>query len=337
MKKLLVLIALMFLPLFAAAEDVQTLLAPDGTLYTVDVKEEPATPKSEAGVRLVLTTRRGSDVMREVVPATLAAGAHANAALAYDAQSGILYIFWLHHTGMLQNRLMFASVDSKGVWSDATTFGQPFDYRENLSIVVTRDVMTENGKSEPGITVHASWWEMDTHTGNEGAKYAILALENGKVAEINYLDLEQFLPSGKSSHVPTMTAAELAVLRQPVISVSSKQDSVLVTFGDIERERMHRVRVSPFKPPVADGRIRIPVGKQEGETGAPRFNAASNGSMSAIQGDHDRLAFYVRDDKKVHYVLLRDGSWSAAREIALDGELSAAAAIDAIRRLVNEQ
>lgn len=336
MKKLLVLIALMFLPLFAAAADVQTLLAPDGTLYTVDLKEEAATQKSDAAIRLRLTTRRGTDVIREVVPATMVAGAHADATLAYDAQSGILYIFWLHHTGMLQNKLMFASVDSEGVWSEATTFGQPFDYRENLSIAVTRDVFTENGK-EPGITVHASWWEMDTHTGKEGAKYAILALENGKVAAISYLDLDQFLPSGKSDHVPTMTAEELTVLRQPVISVSSKQDSVLVTFGDIKRERLHRVRVSPFRPPVADGRIRIPVGKREGETGAPRFAAASNSNMSAIQGDHDRLAFYVSDDQKVRYVLLRDGAWSNAREIALDGQLSAAAAIDAIRRLVNEQ
>jgi hypothetical protein len=337
MKKLLVLAALLLMPLFAAADDVKTLLAPNGTLYTVEMEEEAATEKTESALRLVLTTRRGSNVTREVVPATYADGAHANATLAYDAHSGILYIFWLHHTGTLQNKLMFASVDAEGIWSEATTFGQPFDYRENLSIAVTRDVVTSEGTVETGITVHATWWEMDTHDGEESAKYAILALENGKVAEINYLDLGQFITAANGAQKPALTTEELAVLRQPVISLSSKQDSVLVTFGDIERERLHRVRVSAFKPPKSDGRIRIPVGKREGGTGAPRFGAAAHSTMGAVQGDHDRLAFYVRDEQKIHYVLLRGGEWSESREIALDGQLTAADAIDAIRRLVNEQ
>ncbi len=337
MKKLLVLVALILTPLFAAAEDVQTLLAPNGTLYTVEMKEEAATEKTEAALRLVLTTRRGTEVTREVVPATYAAGAHANATLAYDAQSGVLYIFWLHYKGTLENRLLFSSVDAEGVWSEATTFGDPFDYRENLSIAVTRDVITSEGDVQTGITVHAAWWEMDTHSGDKGAKYAILALENGKVAEINYLDLSEFIPAPNGAHTPSLTTEELAVLRKPVMSLSSKQDSVLLTFGDIARERLHRVRVSAFKPPKADGRIRIPVGKREGGAGAPRFGAAANSTMGAVQGDHDRLAFYVRDEQKVHYVLLREGEWSESREIALDGQLTAAAAIDAIRRLVNEQ
>lgn len=337
MKKLLVLVALFVMPLCAAAADVQTLLVPNGTLYTIETKEEAATEKTEGGLRLVLTTRRGSEVTREVVPATYATGAHANATLAYDPPSGVLYVFWLHYKGSLENRLLFSSVDADGVWSEATTFGDPFDYRENLSIAVTRDVLTTDGNVQSGITVHAAWWEMDTHSGNEGARYAILALENGKVAEINFLDLDQFLTAPKGAHTPSLTKQELAVLRQPVMSLSSKQDSVILTFGNIERERLHRVRVSVIKPPKADGRIRIPVGRSDGDTGAPRFGVAANSTMGAVQGDHDRLAFYVRDEKRVHYVLLRDGKWSESREIALDGQLTATAAIDAIRRLVNEQ
>lgn len=336
MKKLIVLVALLVLPLLASAQDAENLLIPDGTLYTIRQSDQPlgGRVRSEATAYLVLTTRRGDEVTSAPVPATLTAGVHSNPAMAYDAEAGMLYVFWLRYTGFVESELLFASINSSGMWSQPTAFGQQFDYRENLRIAVTRKVVGENDRLQPGVTVHASWWETDTHTGNESAKYAILAIENGHV-EVTTLDLAQFVSTGAQAP-GDLTKDEQAVLRYPVLQSSAKQESVLVTFGDTTTRTLHRVRVYPVKPPVANGRIRIPVGRAEGDLGAPKFDKAANSTLNAISGDTDRMAFYVRDGGKLHYVLLRDGAWSSARSITLDEQISASAAVDAIRRLVNE-
>jgi hypothetical protein len=335
MKRLLLVAALLLLPLFAGAQDADNLLVPDGTLYMIRQSDQPLA-RSEATTYLVLTSRRGDEIHTEPVPATLTSGVHSNPAMAYDSEAGMLYIFWLRHTALLDSELLFASIDSNGVWSDVTAFGKPFDYRENLRIAVTRKVVTEGDKLQPGITVHATWWETDTHTGTESAKYAILGIESGRVTEVSYLDLSEFAQPAEGAESASLTKDELAVLRYPVLQASAKQESVLVTFGDMTTLQLNRVRVYPVRPPAANGRIRIPVGRSEGSVKAPHFDKAANSTVSAVSGDNDRLAFYVRDGEKLHYVLLRNGEWSRSRSITLDDQISAPAAVDAIRRLVNE-
>ena len=335
MKKFLLVAALLLLPLFAGAQDADNLLVPDGTLYTIRQADQPIRGNA-AATYLVLTTRRGDEIRTEPVPATLSSGVHSNPAMAYDAEAGMLYVFWLRHTGLLESELLFASIDSEGVWSEATAFGQPFDYREHLRIAVTRKVVTNGDKLQPGITVHATWWETDTHTGNESAKYAVLGIENGRVAEVSYLDLSEFVSEVANDARPDLNADELAILRYPVMQASQKQESVLLTFGSMTTRQLHRVRVYPVRPPVSNGRIRIPVGRSEGAADAPRFDKAANSTVESISGDNDRLAFYVREGGKLHYVLLRDGVWSRSRSIVLDEQITASTAVDAIRRLVNE-
>jgi hypothetical protein len=334
MKKLLVLAALLVLPLFASAQDVETLLVPDGTLYSIHQSEQPlGRIRNEATTYLVLTTRRGDEITSAPVPATLTSGVHSNPAMAYDAESHMLYVFWLRYTGLVESELLFASINENGMWSQPTAFAQQFDYRENLRVAVTRKVVGDGDKLQAGVTVHAAWWETDTHTGHESARYALLGIENGKV-EVNLLDLEQFVPVQNAEG--ELTPDEQAILRYPVLQTSQKQESVLITFGDTDTRRLHRVRVYPVKPPVTNGRIRIPVGRSDGDIGAPKFDRAAHSTVNAISGDTDRMAFYVRDSSKLHYVLLRDGVWTNAKSITLDDQITASAAVDAIRRLVNE-
>ena len=334
MKKLLVLAALLVLPLFASAQEVENLLVPDGTLYSIRQSDQPLGRfRNEATTYLVLTTRRGDEITSAPVPATLTSGVHSNPAMAYDAEAGMLYVFWLRYTGLVECELLFASIDSNGMWSQPTAFAQQFDYRENLRIAVTRKIVGDGDKLQPGITVHATWWETDTHTGNESAKYALLGIEGGKV-EVTFLDLDAFATTPAAEG--DLTEQELAVLRYPVLQSSQKQESVLVTFGNTETRRLHRVRVYPVKPPVTNGRIRIPVGRAEGDIGAPKFDKAAHNTVNAISGDTDRMAFYVNDGGKMHYVLLRDGVWTNAKSITLDQQITASAAVDAIRRLVND-
>ena len=332
MKKFFAVAALLVFPLFASAQG-DALLTATGDFYTI---EEQSAYSADAGnthgsVQLLLTIRRGTEIERQIVPGTLTPGVHSNPALAYDSESGVLYIFWLRHITMLESHLYFTSIDKDGNWSEATQFGQPFDYRENLRIAVTRKVVTEGDKLAGGITVHATWWETDTHTGNESAQYAAIAIENGKV-EVNFLDLAAFVGNQKT----TLSKEELSVLRHPIIVASAKQESVLLTFGDFGTGRLNRVRIYPVRPPASNGRIRIPVGRGDGSVGAPRFNVAANSNMNAVVGENDNMAFYVREGAKLNYVVLREGKWCDSRSIVLDDQISAPAAVDAIRRLVNE-
>ena len=48
----------------------------------------------------------GEEVKREIVPATREKGAHFNPTIAYDAQTGMLFAFWIHNSSMLVNQLM---------------------------------------------------------------------------------------------------------------------------------------------------------------------------------------------------------------------------------------
>lgn len=335
MKKLLVVAALVLFPLFASAQG-ETLLTPDGTLYTIQ-EQTVFAAESAANTEsaLLLSVRHGGDISRKLVPGTSTGGRNSDAAMAFDSESGVLYIFWLRYTGMLESKLLFTSIDRDGYWGEVTEFGQPFDYRENLRIAVTRKVLGHADRLESGITVHATWWETDTHDGSESAQYAAIAIENGKV-EVNFLPLTPFLEDSKTLGTAT-PREDLGALRHPVLFASPRQESVLLTFGDPATKRLNRVRIYPVRPPKSDGRIRIPVGRGEGGVGAPRFSVTANSSVNALQGnDNDNLAFYVRENSTLRYVVLRNGEWTDTRTIALDEQVTAPAAVDAIRRLVNE-
>lgn len=330
MRRLLFALCLLALPLFAAAQPREALLTPDGTLFTV----ETVVANAEAGsssAHLLLRSQRGSEVVQEVVPATLSEDAHLEPTIAYDAESKTLFVFWLRHVGIMSSQLMFACRDANGTWSPAETFGRHFDYRENLRIAVTRKVAEQDGTLSTGVSVHLVWWEFNSDDAGESAQYAMLTIENGRVAGRETLNLAEFIPSAEAP----AEEVDRSVLKQPHLFASPAQDSVLVVFGDFDTNRVHQVRVRPTAV-VANGRLRVPVGRGETSTGGPKFRVASDSRVEGIAGSGDRLAFYTRDNDKVSYVILKDGVWSEANTIALDQQISSSAAVDALRRLVNE-
>src|SRR6185295_456990 len=108
----------------------------------------------------------GDEVTREVTPATtLDRGSNYNAAITYDAQSGIVSVFWIHNDSMLSNQLMFTSREADGSWAPATSFGAWGDHRKNLRLAVTRRYEDEDGILHSGVSVHLTWWELNTTTG----------------------------------------------------------------------------------------------------------------------------------------------------------------------------
>jgi hypothetical protein len=335
MKKLLILAVLLLMPLAAGARENEPLLTRDGALFSVQTQQSSETPDVEtlATQYLVLETRRGADIQRQMIPATNSKGAHGSAALAYDAESKTLFVFWLHDTGTTASELLFASLDSSGVWSEATAFGMPYNVRENLRIAVTSKVLDKGeGKLVPGLSVHAAWWEFDSQRvdGSWSAQYALLAIQNGKVAEIDFFDLNGLI-HGYGEGVGDVTTP--SVLRHPQLFPAATQDSMLVIYGDLATNTIHQARIFPIK---GNGRLRVPVGRREsGAVSAPSMSLSSNASVGSAYGDTDRMAFYAREGNALHYSILRDNAWSDTQTITLDAQITAPAAVEAIRRLLD--
>lgn len=334
MRKLLLSLCLLLLPVFATAKDREALLTPDGTLFTI----EDVVTNAEANVaaaHLVLRSQRGTEVVREIVPATLEKGAHIEPAIAYDSESKTLFVFWLRQVGLMSSQLMLACRDANGTWSDAAEFGEQFDFRSNLRIAVTRKVLETDGtlSATPAVSVHLVWWEFDTETGDEAAQYAMLGIENGRVGSLDHLDLASFSADAAGEALPE--GADRSVLEQPLLFASPQQDSVLVVFGETAKDELHQVRVRPTKV-VSDGRLRVPVGRHERSSKAPLLRAAADSRVEGIYGENASLALYTRDAARLQYVIMQNGAWSEPRSIALDEQITSSAAVDALRRLLNE-
>ena len=333
MKKLLVILGLVALPLFAAAADApEVLLTSAGELFSISSEAPPEGSTTQATVHLVLTERRDGEVIREIVPATLERGQHVSPLLGYDDESGTLFVFWIKHLGSHWNELLFATRDSAGTWSTAMEIGSPYNYRENLRVAVTRKVAGANGHdSAPGLTLHATWWEFDTHTVRESAKYYMLSIENGRVLNVADLDLTQFVDQG----IVGPEDLDRSVLKYPMLTASSKQDSVLLTFGSYETRSFSQVRITPKMK--GEGRLRVPIGKRDGGFTGPRIAVQAGSTLEGVFNESNTLALYTADEGAVRYAIFKDGQWSETRSIVIDEHVSHSLAVGALRKMVAEQ
>lgn len=336
MKKLIVLLALLCLPLLASAQEGDTLLIPDGTLYTIHHERSVDNPDAKASsvAYLVLTARRGNEIVPEIIPATLHGGAHFNPAIAYDAETGMLFAFWIHNPEGGATQLMFASRNANGLWSDATAFGDYNDRRENLRIAVTRKYQDENGETRSGLTVHLAWWQFTFATHEKSAKYMMVTIQNGAVAGMESLDLTKFVAKPDKNAEET-AQVDLRVLMQPLLVSSATQDSVVLLYGDLETATLNSVHIRPKI--ASNGRLRVPGGRREAAPyHAPALTISEGDRVEGLYGDDDSMAFYTTSEGKLRYVLLRNGAWSEQHAIALDQQVTSGAAVDALRRLVTD-
>ena len=337
MKKLIVLLALVLVPLIAGAQEGNTLLIPDGTLYTIHHErsvDHPDVPASSVAY-LVLTSRRGDAIVPEVLPATLHGGAHFNPVIAYDAETGMLFAFWIHNPQGGATQLMFASRNAEGVWSSAASFGDWNDRRENLRIAVTRRFQDENGETRNGITVHLAWWQFNGETREKAAKYMMVTLQDGNVVGMEGLDLGKYVTKLDTPEPEGQQQVDYRVLTQPFLSASPTQDSVVLLFGDLETHTLNSVRIRPVTKVAGNGRLRVPGGKREaGPYQAPALMLSEGDHIEGVYGNDESIGIYTESEGKLRYVLLRNGKWTAQHTITLDRQVTAGTAVDALRRLV---
>lgn len=327
--RILSLVLVLLCSVSAWAGDSDTLLTADGALFTVETEVDD---QSGRGFRhLVLTARAGDEVERLEVPASRRGGDHSRPALAYDAESQSLFIFWQHAITPSATELVFCSFKD-GQWSEPTSIdANGFRLRRNLRIGITRSVETitaEGPSVSTGLTVHAVWWE---ERGNgELARYAMLTIDKGAVADVVLRDLGSFVPDANKNFDPAFANDD--VLTHPVLFESADRTSVDVLFGDTASRTLRRITLKP----ISDGRVRIPIGAKPRQLDVPNLHASSNSHVAAVASG-DRLAIYVQRESAIEYSIYSSGKWRQTRVISLGEKVSAHTAVDALRKMVESE
>jgi hypothetical protein len=344
-KRILVALALIVLPSLAMADatDRDFLLTPNGTLYTVEsVFTDQLTNVDTHSTRvLTFTVRNDEGTTTTIIPETLLGGSHTAPALAYDPASEALFVFWQRgiNNGMSSD-LVFCSYQ-KGKWSEATSVDSAnYHYSHNIQIGVTRkvDQIDEKGNhtSVAGLTVHAVWWEESGH--KEWARYAMLTIDNGSLTDIQIADLSLFTDVSRDLARPNDPDFNNEILRHPTLSESNTHDTVDIVFGDLISNNMHRVTIKPvvdFRTAGNGGRLRVPIGVKDTGIGAPHFRTEATARVEALSGDGNKVVLYTSGKDGVKYVSFSNGSWSPSRTLSVDDKVTADAAVDVLRRMVN--
>jgi hypothetical protein len=347
MKRLLIALAISCVAAGAFAQvgaDRDVLVTPDGIVYTL----EQQTPSDSSGVAatnvLQLSVQTGVETQRVLVPESLTAGFHSDGALAYDSSSKTLFLMWTHMPNGMSSELLLASYRD-GKWQRAISIdSHGYDNHLNLRLGITRRVsqLQKDGTyaDAPALILHALWWDSSAH--GEEAKYAMLPVENGAVAEgsIEIHSLEEFVSDTEEFNAvdPKFNAE---ILRHPGIVSSPMQSSVDIVFGDAQKNSIHKITLRP----TAEHRIHIPVGIGGGGPGTVKplniaapasFTADWQGRVTVIERG-DRLVFANATDKALSYITYSDGAWTDTKSIALSSKLPAEAALAAVDKMVSSQ
>lgn len=331
MKRFLLILALVLVPaaLFAQA-DRDVLLTPDGTLYTIESKEAV---EGDSNRSLQLTVTKNNKSATTTIPETLT-GTNWRPALTYESDSKTVFVFWIGQINGMSSRLLFTSYKD-GKWAPAVSIDdQPYTYRYNLRIAITRHVSTQQADGSfadaPALLVHAVWWE-DAGANRERARYALFTIENSRVTNYELHDLLGL------AQIPIMAYAvegdfNSEILRHPAILEGTS--SVDVIFGDTDRMSMNRITLKP----IADGRIHIPITVRGGRPFPPpqTFSANWTGRISTIGSGSD-LVLYNTTKDTTSYVMYSNEQWSEVRTLPLNANFSADAAVAALYRMLAAQ
>ncbi len=336
---LILLVALVPLAAFGDTADRDIVLTDDGTLYTV----ESTLAKDVAGLQtkservLTLTVQHGSDdPTTTVIPATTNGGWHVYPALAYDAPSKTLFVFWEAAFSTFQNtELDFCSYHDGSFNTAASLDSAHWAARENLRIAITRTSQQFNDDGTtaavPETTVHAVWWE--DNGGAEWARYAMITVDRGAAASIHVQDLGEFVNGAGS--VTAANGASLELLRHPSVTETRTHDSVDVLFGDMNFVTIRRVNI---RPTIQGGRLRVPTGRSGNNIPAPSANVKSSTPIDTlVNGDSVAMYYDGQKPNTIDYLMFANGTWSSVKTLALSDKLSHDSAVTALQKLITAQ
>jgi hypothetical protein len=339
---LVLLVAIVPFSAYAQSADSDILLTSGGVLYTIESefgeKLGINVPSSKVLSLHIQTAEKTESVL---VPASLTGGMHTNPALAYDNESGSLFVFWQKTPfPQLTSDLLFASYQN-GHWSDATLVNKAgFEIRRNLRLATTRYYLEREADGsatrKSGLIVHMVWW---AETGyGETAGYAMLRLENGLVGSIQTADLVDLLGANRepSRIDPVPVEFNREIFRHPSLAGTSTHDAVEITFADWDTNRFQNVTIRPI---TDEGVLDPPIGVWGGSFGPPRSFYRSVETTSRVtvlpSGDRGKILFHFRNGNAVEYLMVdtKTSTWTDVRTVALNEKVSEEMATEALRRL----
>jgi len=342
MKKLLFTIATVLFAASAFAQaDRDVLVAPNGTIYTIEASPVENSTKIKATIMLVLTTQSGDTITRIPVPASTTEGLHWRATLAYDTESQTLFVLWLHMPNPMSSELLLAAYQN-GHWQPAVSIDdRSYDLRYNLRIGITRRVsrLQQDGSyaDVPALILHAVWWD-DTGAG-EQARYALISIDKGAVSSVDVHDMAEFIDA---TDAPAKVGDDFNrdLLKHPAVLDGPSPNSVDVLFADSKTNLFHRVTLHP----ISEARIHIPVG-HHGTPAVPGFSAPEsfsapwNGSVTTLVSPHDRdkVLFCSTTESGVTYLVHSDAGWSDAKTLTTSATLTSDAAIAALVKMISTE
>jgi hypothetical protein len=329
----------------AASQEERSLLAPDGTLYSVrsgyasDLGLTDGSVNANDYVVAWSFRRQDGTVGQGVVPDTAGHSFKRNLQLAYDEPTGSLVLLWKEDFTVLN--VLRLGIFRSGTWTLANLLPNlGFAHAYNPQMLLSHQtVSTENADgttaSRTRTILSVIWWEEAQYV---QARYAPIFLDEvSDASDVQVYDLPTAV-GGAGGPTPTGDRSQGAYMC-PGLQLEGIGGAILATFADLSADRHYVVRVNfpsnlgkPGPDNVTWQRRRIPV-----------VGVASEGPISdSVPGGIDRVTTMIgasyhptvvwRTDGAVGFSRFDGSTWSSARTIPLDSSMT----YDRALRLVQE-
>jgi len=328
----------------ATSQEEKSLLAPDGTLYSVrsgyasDLGLADGSVNSNDYVVAWSFRRQDGSVGKGLVPDTAGHSLKRNIQLAYDEPTGSLVLLWKEDFTVLN--VLRLGIFKNGEWTLANLLPNlGFAHAYNPQMLLSHQtVSTQN--ADGSSVAHARtilsviWWEEAQYL---QARYAPIFLDEvSDASDVQVYDLPAVVGGGG----PTLTADRApGAYMYPALQLEGIGGALLASFTDLASDKHYVVRVTfpndlgkPGPDNVTWKRRRIPV---VGVT----FNGPISDSVppamdkvTTLIGASYRPTIVWRTDDAVGFSRFDGKTWSSARTIPLDNSMT----YDRALRLVQE-
>ena len=331
----------------ARAEE-KSLLAPDGTVYTVRSGTAADLAVSGAGIRpddnLIEWTSLAQDGKRAlgIIPNTTSHNPKLNLDLAFDEQSASLVLLWKEELSVLN--VLHLGVFRQGAWKQLDLLPNlGFAHAYNPRMLLSHQVvhwMDENGKDawKTRSLLSVIWWEESQYA---QARYAPIFLDEDTSAnDVPVYDLPSMVGGGgaPTSYDEVPPGAFL----YPSLQLEGPGGAILASFADLASKRQYVVRIA-FPTDLGTAgpgtrtslRRRIPVvGITMQGPVAMNLPSELSSPIFTIVGPTYNPTLIWSDGKSVKFIRydVASGKWSAPRAVAVTDEMS----VDKAMQLVQE-
>lgn len=300
----------------AGAQDVQTVLTPDSTLFTV-----------AAGNNVLEVTRRNGDTREtRAIPGTEDPAVETHPRLAYDTKNDMLFVVW-HRASDDGDAIVLSSLNAKNEWSEPMIVASGAGTRAGLQLVLSQVRGTDF--EEPDSTLlNLAWWTLG---GTSTPEFAMVAFENRKHVS-TYVDNLIELANIKETEGQTEVEDTGDVVHPP-LTMTKTEAGVDVVFGRDYSTALTRLRVEPRRV-GGNARMWRPVGRSGQSIAPARLVAADSDPVQAFISK-GRVVLYT-PDARFRFIVFDNGKWMPIRMIELDESLTSEELVQQLRRTVDE-